>query len=340
MERGVLLATLTVCAGTCLRADFSYEQTSRMTGGLLATMTKVVGVFSRQAREPVQITVLVKGDRMAHLGTRSGHIIDLAREIITEIDFQKKTYSVVTFAQMAETLKQLEAEAKSKRGAENMNLKVEAAVKETGRTKQFSGLDARQVLMSLEMEAADPNKNEINIYMVVNADLWLASQPGYEEVRSFRQRLGQKLNWTPGGAMFSQGRSEIIQGLSALSKELAKMDAAPVFQVVKMGLPGGGDQPAAQPQEQPQRDRSTASGALGRIGGKLGGLAKRKKSEPQPAAESAPAQPQPQDAVSMSLLEMTTELSGFSTAPADPSRFEVPAGFRQVESDAVKALRR
>jgi hypothetical protein len=42
----------------------------------------------------------------------------------------------------------------------------------------------------------------------------------------------------------------------------------------------------------------------------------------------------------MSLLEMTTELSGFSTTPADPSRFEVPAGFRQVESDAVKALRR
>jgi hypothetical protein len=309
-----------------------------MTGGLIATMTKVVGVFSRQAREPVQITVLVKGDRMAQLNARNGHIIDLARETITEIDFQRKTYSLVTFAQMTEALKQLEAEAKSKRGAANMELKVEASVKETGRTKQFSGLDARELLMSLEMQAADPSKNEINIYMVVNADLWMAPQPGYQEVRSFRERLGQKLNWTPGGATFSQGRSEIIQGLSALSKETAKLEAAPVFQVIKMGFPGGSDQPAAQPQEQPPPDKR--GGALGRIGGRLGGLARRKKSEPPPAAEAAQAQPQPQEPISTSLLEMTTELSGFSTAPVDPSRFEVPAGFRQVESDAVKALRR
>jgi len=338
MKRGTIVVTLTACIATCLRADFSYQQTSRMTGGLVATMSKVVGVFSKQAREPVQITVLLKGDRMAHLSARSGHIIDLARETITEIDFQKRTYSLVTFAQMAETLKQLEAEAKSKRGAENMDLRVEAAVKETGRTRQFSGLDARELVMSLEMQAADPNKNEINIYMVVNADVWMASQPGYEEVRSFRQRLGQKLNWTPGGATFSQGRSEIIQGLSALSQELAKLDTVPVFQVVKMGFPGSPDQPSAQPQDQPPPEQR--GGALGRIGGKLGGLARRKKSEPQPAPESPVGQPQPQDAISMSLLEMTTELSGFSTSPADPSHFEVPAGFRPVESDAVKALRR
>jgi hypothetical protein len=39
-------------------------------------------------------------------------------------------------------------------------------------------------------------------------------------------------------------------------------------------------------------------------------------------------------------MEMTTELSGFSSAPVDPSKFEVPAGFKQVESEMMKAMRR
>ena len=38
-------------------------------------------------------------------------------------------------------------------------------------------------------------------------------------------------------------------------------------------------------------------------------------------------------------MEMTTELSGFSSAPVDAAKLEVPTGFKQVESEMVKALR-
>jgi hypothetical protein len=36
-------------------------------------------------------------------------------------------------------------------------------------------------------------------------------------------------------------------------------------------------------------------------------------------------------------MEMTTELSGFSSGAVDASKFEVPAGFKQVESPMLKA---
>jgi hypothetical protein len=36
---------------------------------------------------------------------------------------------------------------------------------------------------------------------------------------------------------------------------------------------------------------------------------------------------------------MTTETSGFSTAALDSSKFDVPAGFKKIESDMQKALR-
>jgi hypothetical protein len=81
--------------------------------------------------------------------------------------------------------------------------------------------------------------------------------------------------------------------------------------------------------------------------GRLGGLGRGKKTEtqpepqqPQPPAETAPAQGQQQADLSGALMEITTELTNFSPAAVDASRFEVPAGFRQVESETVKALRR
>ncbi len=39
-------------------------------------------------------------------------------------------------------------------------------------------------------------------------------------------------------------------------------------------------------------------------------------------------------------MESTTELSSFSSAPADPSKFEVPAGFKQVENEMLKQSRK
>src|SRR5579862_3709255 len=88
-----------IAAGVLL-GDFSYEQTSKITGGVVASMMKVAGAFSKQAREPIHNTVSVKGDRMWHGNDQRGQVIDLAKETITTVDFQKKTWSVMTFAEM------------------------------------------------------------------------------------------------------------------------------------------------------------------------------------------------------------------------------------------------
>ncbi len=44
--------------------------------------------------------------------------------------------------------------------------------------------------------------------------------------------------------------------------------------------------------------------------------------------------------VSGSLIEMTMEMSGFSSAPVDPAKFEAPPGFKQVEPEAIEHRRR
>jgi hypothetical protein len=39
-------------------------------------------------------------------------------------------------------------------------------------------------------------------------------------------------------------------------------------------------------------------------------------------------------------MEITMEMGGFSSAAVDPSKFEIPAGFKQVEPEAGQHRRR
>jgi hypothetical protein len=142
------------------------------------------------------------------------------------------------------------------------------------------------------------------------------------------------------------GRADIAEGMAAVTKEMSKLDGVPVLQVVRMGAAGmenvqaQQEQQAQQPPQQ-QAERPSAGGVLGgALGGRLGrfgGLGRKRQEPKQEQAQqqeqtSAPAQPQSQSAPG-SLLEMTTEMSDFSSAPVDGAKFEVPAGFKRVESE-------
>ena len=362
MKQALSLIALAVVACAGLRADFSYEQTTQVTGGMM----KSLSFMSQQMREPIRGSALFKGDRMAHIGPTSASIVDLRAETITDINFQKKTYSVMTFAQMAEMLKSLDAKMKSK--DENVpEWSVKASVKETGQTQSINGMTARQVILTLEFEGTDPKTNQKATMMTMTSDMWLAPEPaGYGEVKRFQARMAQKLAFTPGVSPMMSGGAQGRQGMAALRQEAAKLQGVVVRQVTKMSFAGSGaqggeggaegqaePQPQTQPQPQPQvePEKPSIGGALGRLGGRFGGLGGlgRKKQQPQEQpkpetqqapAQSAPAESQPQTqrgpGGSLAMTEMTTDMSGFSSAPVDGSKFEIPAGFKQVESQSLR----
>ena len=383
MKRRFVVFVATCASASLLRADFTYEQTTKMTGGAMAQMMRVAGAFSRQLREPVKNTVIVKGNRMVTLSADSAHIIDLDKETITDVDFKKKTYSVLTFAQMAEAMKQAAAkmqDATAQAQAQTadqpkpeMDFKMD--VKDTGQSKVINGLNAKQFILTFEMEGTDPKTGQ-KASTVVTADTWSApSIPGYDEVKNFYMRMGQKMAWTPGA--FGMAQPQLARGMAQVSKQTAKIEGVPVLQITRMSLKGDGmDQmqaaQAAQAQQQQQQAQqqpppnvsgaaqeaaagaatSAALGRLGRTGGVLGGLGGfgrgRKKQEKQPEQQQQPPQQQqaPQgappsgDATPGLLSEMTMELTSFSSGPADASKLDVPAGFKQVENEMIKALRR
>ena len=336
MYRKLLAITgMTLMAAATMSADFSYQESSKVTGGVMAGMLKVAGVFSKAAREPIVSTIAVKGDRMARRSSTHSEIIDLSKETITSIDMQKKTYSVVTFAEMKQMMEELSQKLKNnKKDDAQMSFKVSANA--TGNTRNISGFDAKEMLVKIAMEATDQKSGQKG-GMVVTSRVWVAPDVrGYSEVRDFQKKMAEKMNWSPGGNMF-MANPEVAKGMAEVYKEVSKLDGAPVLQVVSMGpevsgSPDGSNPPAAQQQQQQQPQVPSVGGALGgALGGKFG-LGRKKNQDQQPAGAGntqAPSNPG-------SLIDMTTESSNFSTAGTDPGMFEVPAGFKKVEPQKLR----
>ncbi len=298
MIRSARLAVLATCAAAMLFADFSYQEKTQVTGGALGAMMRTAG---GQAPQPMTSTVLIKGNRMAHLRADTAQIIDLDKETITNINFPKKTYTLMTFAQMKQMMQDMSQRTGQQPAAVDAHFKN--SVRETGKTKNIGGLNTTEKIMTMSMEGADAKSPEA---MVIQTDMWIASEiPGYAEVRNFYRRMAEKSGWAQGSFGPSMGARGMPEAMAAMAKERSKLNGMPVLQVMSMS--GGG---------------SEGLGALAALGTHKGG---------KDAGSNAEAGV---------TIEMTTESSGFSSNPVDASKFDVPAGFQQVEANAMRRGRK
>ena len=354
LKRVLTVAGIMTLAGSSLLADFTYQETSTITGGMMMSMMKVVGAFNKQAREPIQATISVKGDKMVHRTSTTASVIDLASQTITHIDFQKKQYSVMTFEEMKQMMEQMSQKAQKRDKGDQGEMKFKVSATATGKSKQVAGLEAKEMIMKMEMEMEATDKDSGQSQkggMTMTMDMWIAPDvPGYREVREFHKRMAERLNWNPGGNMFA-ANPQVSGGMAEAYKEVAKLDGMPVQQNISMGMAGqpgaaeGGAAPAQQQQQsQPQAQQQPAqpqsvSGALGSaLGGRLG-LGRKKPADQQASSDNQQASGGQGSGAPGSLMEMTTELSTFSSNAVDPSLFEVPANFKKVESDMKKRAR-
>ncbi|MDQ6701197.1 MAG: hypothetical protein M3Z36_13540 [Acidobacteriota bacterium] len=339
-----------------LRADFTYESTSKITGGALVGMLKFAGAFSKDSRkmmDAIPSTTSIKGNRMVHKTADSASIIDLDKETITHVDYAKKTYSVMTFAQMKQAMEEMAQkmqQQKGKAGEPPPDMQFDVKMNDTGQTKTIKGNNAHEVIMTMTMQGSDA-KSGAKGGMDVTTDMWIAPKvAGYEEVRDFNRRMSQKIAWSPMANPLIN-RPDMQRAMSELAKEGSKMDGLPVLETIKMGgkIEGMPDSSSSQSQSQSSRNSSPPPASVGdalgaALGGRigLGGFGRKKKeAQPDPGANSsANANDAASNSASGSLMEMTREVTNFSSSAADPSLFEVPSGFTQVQEDPMRPGRR
>ena len=313
---------ITSMTGTCF-ADFQYTETSKITGGMMMGATRMLGAFSKEARNathPMTTTVSVKGNKMRReRSDGSVELWDLDGRRIIHIDTQKKTYYVQTFDEMRAQIqeaKQKAAERRAEHGkSADPQVKMTPKVKITPgtQTKKLLGHTAKEVKIrvDMEMESTDPKTKGQGGSMWTTSDEWLATVTGYDEIKHFYMRMAKEFDWVPGEIM--GGNPQFAPAMDELRKNAVKMEGMPLLTNTSVGMTGAG-----------QAAQSRQSGPAPQLPKGLGGLFGRKKKSDDSQQASGDT------TTSASLMDMTVEVTSTSTNRLDGGLFEIPSGYKQV----------
>ena len=348
-SKSLAFAALTLTLAP-LQADFSYQETTKITGGSLTKMMKFVPGGGKMF-EPKTSSVYLKGDRLVHVMPDTMSIIDLASETMTEVNLEKKTYATITFAEMREAMEKMaarmqEAMAKSKKSNEPApQFDMKMSIKGTGQTRSISGIDTRQYIMLIDVNVkAEPGAAPVGM-SEIETDMWMAKKiPGYDEVQAFYVRMSKKMGYSPNMNPLLMQQAGSAEGMKKAAEEMAKLDGTPVLTITRMkgtsamaGMMGG---PSSANQDN-NNDRPKMGGGLAGLaaGGIMGGLRRKNKDAPkaEESASAAPVSGAPGDNV---MMETQSEHSGFSSAGISADKLDIPAGFQKVEHQMKKALDR
>ena len=153
------------------------------------------------------------------------------------------------------------------------------SAKATGKTKTVQGLNAKQMVITMDLEGTDKDTGNSGSMTVID-DAWMANVQGYEQVKAFRQKMAQKMarEFQPELSRMAMSDPRMMQGLSESAKELSKVSGVPVETVMKMGTGITVDSTDSNSQKQGPsvRDAITSGLPFG-----------RKKKDPEPEQNPA-----------------------------------------------------
>jgi hypothetical protein len=258
------------------------------------------------------------GTRLRTDDNDSSSIVDMAEGRYTMVNHEDKSYYTITMAQMQSQMEQAqeqmaEQNPMAQQGPPpNASFEVKMSTDRTGRTRDFGGYSAEQVLITMEMVPTSPEAEQSAAMMgnmVLFTEIWMSTDfPGADEYRAAQERMGEAF-MEGGGADMAGGMAGAMMGNPGMREALEKnaevmkdLEGVPVRTVTHMvTVPAGmefdpdavlaaedqplesGDMPSAE-----DMARGAARGAMSR---RLGGLLGRRNQEPQeePDAPAGPA---------------------------------------------------
>ena len=319
-----LAACLAVASTPALRADVRSDQKTKFQ--LAGALGKVVNFFGgKAARDGVTSTVVLKG----------------TEEKVYNLDLKKKSYTVVTFAQLRqqmedarkraqeEAAKNPEADKTAQRDPNAKEVEVDFDVKNTGEKKDINGFATTQSIMTITVREKGKTLQQGG-GMVLTSDIWLTpSIPAMREVADFQMKYAQALygpmiegaspqDMASAMAMYPQMKP----ALERVAAEGRKLQGTAILTTTTIDAVQSAEQMAAS-QSSAGDAKSSGGSAPTSVGGLIGGFGRRmaKKKEDEPAAAAGPKD-------RATVVTTTNETLKLSTTVAD-AEVAVPAGFKE-----------
>jgi hypothetical protein len=169
---------------------------------MLGRMFSMFG--GRAAKEGVESTTAVKGNRKATFNDATGKIIDLSEEKLYDLDMKKKSYTVTTFDELRRRMREQADKTRQQAQKEEPGQQQEAQkpqkeyevdfdVKETGQKKQIAGYDTHQTIVTVTVREKGKTLEEGGGLVMTN-DIWLGPViPQLRESAEFDARFWKQL---------------------------------------------------------------------------------------------------------------------------------------------------
>lgn len=325
------LGCVALVSAAPLYADIRKEEKTKLKMG--GALGKMMGMFmGRQAREGLITKTIIKGDRKLAQTGDTGQIIDLVEEKVYELDFKKKIYTVATFEEIRQKMREAQEKMKqeqAKMQAEQQKhpeqkmpeYEVEVTNKQTGEAREINGFPTKQLITTVTMhEKGKPLEDGGG--MVLTTDAWLTPKiPGMKEATDFEMRYMKKLQ----GDVTAEEMAAALtlypmlkDMMKRVKVEGDKVDGTPILTTMTI-------ESVMSPEQMKQQESAQADSGSGGGGGLTGMFARKmmsKKKADQPEGGDAPAKGHaPVMTVVAEVLSASTEVGANETA--------IPEGFKQ-----------
>lgn len=269
-------------------ADFSYTMAQKSSSGTLAAAAGAGGTTKYS----------IKGQKMKVAIGSNINILDFDAQTVTTIRPGQQTYTVTPFSQLGDEVKRA-------------NVNTSVTVKETGQTKSINGYNAREVMMTMDIDSSQLQQFG---KMQMEMDWWLSSDvPGASELHAFYQRNVNRFPW----AALGGNNPSLAKGMADMQRKIAELGGVPVLQVIRLKSAGNNEQ-AAQLQGAMAQARARLE-EMAKQGGPAGQAAQQALARMGAAAGGG------------ALFEINMEGTDFSTSSIPDSEFAVPADYRKTD---------
>jgi len=327
------LALLTPLPASAQALTWTTVSSMEMAG----VMGSMMSMFS-DMDEPTTETVWVGEGMMRTDSEESSTIMNLAEGRMIQIDHDARTWFAVEFGDMEAMSERMRADAAAEmesgdpEAGEMPEFEGEFDVERTGVTREVGGYDAEQVLMTLTMEARDEEQEGEPLAgrMVLLTEMWmseeLASHPAFAEMREGAMEFARGgMSSGEFGPMAADPR--MADAMERMQEEFEGLDGMAVrttslFLLLPGELEFDREAAVASLEEELSGDGPSLADLAGAGAARsaLGGLFGRRDEPEEPEVGQQP------------LMRMVQEVRDVRSVDLDPTLFQPPADYREVES--------
>jgi hypothetical protein len=334
---------------------------TRFYGGL-GTVMNLASKFGGTNLHDLPTTTYLSGHKLRIEGGDMVTIIDADAGRLISIDNKAKTYSSVTFDEMAEAMRRAQESAKQNEAKQNeakqsgnsksnakdpkgdVNMKYKVQADRPGQRERIAGYDAERVFLTITMEAeATPEGGQTEQVgsIVLLLDQWISkdapqSAAMAEFQRAYAQKAGQafKAQTQALQTAFSTADPRLKGGMDAAATEMAKIQGTPLrsmmyFTLVPPNLQFDrnlalNDVSGAPKDDKAKSEDKPKSGGFGGFIGKVKAAAEEANKNSDNKKSSEPPK-------QTTLATSKDEVISIAAGPVSADLFAPPAGYREVK---------